>query len=171
MRIHSATRQRPPTALRDARDRRTSKQDLSLLWSQRFGILPPMLQLKHHCLGVWPLRNNVKNMEHLLEPNVTFSLYTSVICYCVTTALAYTSAGLLSLKQNGVFTFVITSGCTDCTPRTLTPHREQGWATEGQRGATGVREGNGRWAVHIARHARVSAYQGRTFELFSANSS
>ena len=129
-----------------------------------------MLQLKHHCLGVWPLRNNVKNMEHLLEPNVTFSLYTSVICYCVTIALAYTSAGLLSLKQNGVFTFVITSGCTDCTPRTL-PTGSKGGQRRGNGEQRGVREGDGRWAVHIARKARVSAYQGRTFELFSSNSS
>ena len=44
---------------------------------------------------------------------MTSSLYTCVMCYCVITAPAYTSAGLLSFKQNGVFTFVITSGCTD----------------------------------------------------------
>ena len=35
------------------------------------------------------------------------------MCYCVTSAPAYTSAGPLSLKQNGAFTFVITSGYTD----------------------------------------------------------
>ena len=35
------------------------------------------------------------------------------MCYCVITASAYTSAGPLSLKQNGVVTFVITSGSTD----------------------------------------------------------
>ena len=40
------------------------------------------------------------------------------MCYCVISASAYTSAGSLSLKQNGVFTFVITSGRTDCTLRT-----------------------------------------------------
>ena len=43
----------------------------------------------------------------------TCSLYTCVMCDCVISASAYTSAGRLSLKQNGVFTFVITSGCTD----------------------------------------------------------
>ena len=47
-----------------------------------------------------------------------FHLCTSVMCHCVT-ALAHTSTGPLSLKQNGVFTHVITSGCTDCTLRTL----------------------------------------------------
>ena len=40
------------------------------------------------------------------------------MCYCDTSASAYTSAGPLSLKQNGVYTFVITSGCTDCPLRT-----------------------------------------------------
>ena len=37
-----------------------------------------------------------------------------MICYCDISASAYTSAGPLSLKQNGVYTFVITSGRTDC---------------------------------------------------------
>ena len=50
---------------------------------------------------------------------VTFSLCTCVMCYRVITAPAYTSAGPLSLKQNGVFTFFITSGCTEYTLRTL----------------------------------------------------
>ena len=36
-----------------------------------------------------------------------------VMCYCVISASAYTSAGPLSLKQNGVYTYVTTSGCTD----------------------------------------------------------
>ena len=36
-----------------------------------------------------------------------FHLFTSVICYCASIALAYTPAGPLSLKQNGVFTLVI----------------------------------------------------------------
>ena len=36
-----------------------------------------------------------------------------VMCYCVIFASAYTSAGPSSLKQNGVFTFVIISGYTD----------------------------------------------------------
>ena len=49
----------------------------------------------------------------------TSSLYTCVMCYCATTASAYTSAGPLSLKQNGVCTFVITPGCTGCPLRTL----------------------------------------------------
>ena len=40
------------------------------------------------------------------------------MCYFVITASAYTSAGPLSLKQNGVFTFVMTSGCIDLH----TPH-------------------------------------------------
>ena len=44
---------------------------------------------------------------------VTLSLYTCVMWYCVITAPAYTSAGNLSLKQNGVVTFYITSGRTD----------------------------------------------------------
>ena len=35
---------------------------------------------------------------------VTSSLYTYVMCYCVVTASAYTPAGPLSLKQNGVYT-------------------------------------------------------------------
>ena len=35
------------------------------------------------------------------------------MCCCVVSASVYTSAGPLSLKQNGVFTLVITSGCTD----------------------------------------------------------
>ena len=47
-----------------------------------------------------------------------FHLCTSVICYGVSAALAYTSAGFLGLKQNGVFTLVITSGYTYCTLRT-----------------------------------------------------
>ena len=38
---------------------------------------------------------------------------TRFICYCVNTALAYTFAGHLSLKQNGVFTSATTSGYTD----------------------------------------------------------
>ena len=42
-----------------------------------------------------------------------FHFCTSVICYHVSTALANTSAGPLSLKQNGVFTYHTTSGCTD----------------------------------------------------------
>ena len=50
---------------------------------------------------------------------VTSSLCAYVMCYCVITASAYTSAGSLSLKQNGVYTKVITSGCTDCPLRTL----------------------------------------------------
>ena len=44
---------------------------------------------------------------------VTCSLYTCIMCYCVISASAYTSAGPVSLKENGVFTFVSTSGCTD----------------------------------------------------------
>ena len=40
-------------------------------------------------------------------------LCTGVICDSVSTALAYTSAGPLSLKQNGVFTHHTASGCTD----------------------------------------------------------
>ena len=43
----------------------------------------------------------------------TFHSCTRFICYCVSSALAYTSAGPLSLKQNCVFTFVTTSGHTD----------------------------------------------------------
>ena len=43
----------------------------------------------------------------------TYHSRTRVICYRVSTALAYTSAGPLSLKQNGVFTYHTTSGCTD----------------------------------------------------------
>ena len=43
---------------------------------------------------------------------VTFSLNTCVMCYCAITAPAYTSPGPLSINQNGVFTFVITSGYT-----------------------------------------------------------
>ena len=50
---------------------------------------------------------------------VTSSLYNCVICYCVTTASAYTYSGSLNLKQNGVDTLVVTSGCTDCLLRTL----------------------------------------------------
>ena len=46
-------------------------------------------------------------------------LCTCVMCYCVITASAYTFAGPLSLKQNGVYTLVITSGCADCPLRTL----------------------------------------------------
>ena len=42
-----------------------------------------------------------------------FHSYTRVICYRTSTAHAYTSAGPLSLKQKGVFTFVITSGHTN----------------------------------------------------------
>ena len=42
-----------------------------------------------------------------------FHLSTSVICHSVSTALAYTFARQLSLKQIGVVTFVTTSGCTD----------------------------------------------------------
>ena len=42
-----------------------------------------------------------------------FHLCTGVICYRVSTALAYTSAGPLSLKRNGVSTDHTTSGCTD----------------------------------------------------------
>ena len=42
-----------------------------------------------------------------------FHLCTSVIRYSVSSALAYTFAGPLSLKQNGVFTYHTTSGCTD----------------------------------------------------------
>ena len=41
------------------------------------------------------------------------------MCHCVTAVSAYTSAGPLSLKQNGVYTSVITSVCTDCPLRTL----------------------------------------------------
>ena len=49
-----------------------------------------------------------------LAPRLTgVTSFTCVICYSVSTALAYTSAGPLSLKQNGVFTLVITSGYTD----------------------------------------------------------
>ena len=43
----------------------------------------------------------------------TFTCASRVMCYCVISASAYTSAGPLSLKQNGVFTQVITSGYTD----------------------------------------------------------
>ena len=35
------------------------------------------------------------------------------MCYCVISASVYTSAGPLSLKQNGVFTLVVTPVCTD----------------------------------------------------------
>ena len=42
-----------------------------------------------------------------------FHSRTRVICCRVSTALAYTFAGPLSLKQNGVFTCRTTSGCTD----------------------------------------------------------
>ena len=49
---------------------------------------------------------------------VTISLYTCVMCYCVTTASMYTSAGALSLKHIGVCTLVITWSCTDCSLRT-----------------------------------------------------
>ena len=44
---------------------------------------------------------------------VTLSLYTCVRCFCVITASAYTHTGPVSLKQNGVYTLVITSCCTD----------------------------------------------------------
>ena len=50
---------------------------------------------------------------------MTSSLYTCVMCCCVIGASTYTSAGPLGLKQNGVYTLVITPGCTDCPPRTL----------------------------------------------------
>ena len=46
-------------------------------------------------------------------PNVIFSLCTCVMCCCVISASAYTSAWPLSFEQNGVFTFVTASGCTD----------------------------------------------------------
>ena len=50
---------------------------------------------------------------------MTFSLVHSVSCVTVSLLLVrYTSAGPLSLKQNGVLTLVITSGLTDCTLRT-----------------------------------------------------
>ena len=42
-----------------------------------------------------------------------FHLCIGVICYSVSTALAYTSAGPLSLKAKRFFTLAITSGCTD----------------------------------------------------------
>ena len=42
-----------------------------------------------------------------------FHSRTRVICYRVSTALTYTFAGPLSLKQNGVFTHHTASGCTD----------------------------------------------------------
>ena len=42
----------------------------------------------------------------------TFHSRTRVVCYRVSTAVAYTFAGPLSLKQNGVFTYHTTSGCT-----------------------------------------------------------
>ena len=64
----------------------------------------------------WPETYTANRVD---KKSVTSSLYTSVTCYCVTTASAYTSAGPLSLKQNGVCTLVITSGCTDCPLRTL----------------------------------------------------
>ena len=53
------------------------------------------------------------NVANEMVSNVTFSLNTCVMCYRVITAPAYTSAGPMSLKQNGVSTFLITSGCTD----------------------------------------------------------
>ena len=43
----------------------------------------------------------------------TFTCALRVMCCCVIFASAYTSAGPLSLVHNGVFTLVITSGCTD----------------------------------------------------------
>ena len=49
--------------------------------------------------------------------------------YCVTPTPACTSAGPLSLEQDGVYAFVITSGCTDCPLRTqFTLVAEQGTA-------------------------------------------
>ena len=48
-------------------------------------------------------------------------IFTRTFLSCVTVSLLpvrYTSAGPLSLKQNGVLTLVITSGLTDCTVRT-----------------------------------------------------
>ena len=57
-----------------------------------------------------------------VTPRVTgvtiFHLCTSVICYRVSTAFACTSA----LKQNGVFTYPTTPGCTDQHTGALTPH-------------------------------------------------
>ena len=44
---------------------------------------------------------------------VTFSLYTCVMCCCVISASAYTSAGPLRLKQHGVVTLVISTGFSD----------------------------------------------------------
>ena len=52
---------------------------------------------------------------------VTFSLYTCVICYRASTAPAYTSAGPLSLKQNGVDTLVITDSHTAHTEEVIAP--------------------------------------------------
>ena len=50
---------------------------------------------------------------------MTSFLYIRFMCHCVTAVSAYTSSGSLSLKQNGVYTSVITSVCTDCPLRTL----------------------------------------------------
>ena len=44
----------------------------------------------------------------------------------------YTSAGHLSLKQNGVFTFVITSGCTDQHTEHIS-HNEDDTMMDGRR--------------------------------------
>ena len=41
------------------------------------------------------------------------------MCHCVTAVCAYTSADPLSLMQNGVYTSVIPSVCTDCPLGTL----------------------------------------------------
>ena len=48
----------------------------------------------------------------------TFTCALCVLCCCDISASACISAGPLSLQPNSVYTFVITSGCTDCPLRT-----------------------------------------------------
>ena len=65
-------------------------------------------------VGQLDLRHAVLNaLLQKASPNAADCCDIFHLCTGVSTALAYTFAGPLCLKQNGVFTFVTTSGCTD----------------------------------------------------------
>ena len=77
----------------------------------------------HRLCEFWPVFN-IFDVLRKWRQEVQVSHLPCKLVSCVTvftTTFAYTSAGPLSLKQNGVCTSVITSGCTDCPLRTLLP--------------------------------------------------
>ena len=74
-----------------------------------------MLQIVHQSPTSFPFfRSAIEPRSTLMGGLCDMFTCALVSCfYCAISASACTSAGPFSLKQNGVFTYVITSGCTD----------------------------------------------------------